>query len=62
MKVIALGGAGQEGSRTVRDLAASAQVESVVIGDLIFVILFIMALKALPTWRSGGVPITQLVE
>jgi saccharopine dehydrogenase-like NADP-dependent oxidoreductase len=34
MKVIALGGAGQEGSRTVRDLAASAQVESVVIGDL----------------------------
>ena len=31
-------------------------------GDLIFVILFIMALKALPTWRSGGVPITQLVE
>ena len=24
-------------------------------GDLIFVILFIMALKALPTWRSGGV-------
>lgn len=34
MKVIALGGAGQEGSRTVRDLAASAQVESVIIGDL----------------------------
>ncbi len=34
MKVIALGGAGQEGSRTVRDLAASVQVESVVIGDL----------------------------
>ena len=24
-------------------------------GDLIFVILFVMALKALPTWRSGGV-------
>jgi len=23
-------------------------------GDLIFVILFVMALKALPTWRSGG--------
>jgi saccharopine dehydrogenase (NAD+, L-lysine-forming) len=34
MKVIALGGAGQEGSRTVRDLAASAQVDSVIIGDL----------------------------
>ena len=24
-------------------------------GDLIFVVLFVMALKALPTWRSGGV-------
>ena len=24
-------------------------------GDLIFVILFVMALKGLPTWRSGGV-------
>jgi hypothetical protein len=24
-------------------------------GDLIFVILFVMALKALPTWRSGRV-------
>jgi hypothetical protein len=23
-------------------------------GDLIFVMLFIMALKALPTWRFGG--------
>jgi hypothetical protein len=23
-------------------------------GDLIFVILFVMALKALPTWSSGG--------
>ena len=23
-------------------------------GDLIFVILFVMALKALPTWKSGG--------
>jgi saccharopine dehydrogenase-like NADP-dependent oxidoreductase len=33
MKVIALGGAGQEGSRTARDLAAGVQVESVVIGD-----------------------------
>ncbi len=34
MKFLALGGAGQEGSRTVRDLVASAQVGSVVIGDL----------------------------
>ncbi|MCK9539261.1 saccharopine dehydrogenase family protein [Dokdonella sp.] len=34
MKFLALGGAGQEGSRTVRDLVLSAQVDSVVIGDL----------------------------
>jgi saccharopine dehydrogenase-like NADP-dependent oxidoreductase len=34
MKIIALGGAGQEGSRTVRDLAASGQVDAVIIGDL----------------------------
>jgi saccharopine dehydrogenase (NAD+, L-lysine-forming) len=34
MKVIALGGAGQEGSRTVRDLVESAFVDSVIIGDL----------------------------
>jgi hypothetical protein len=31
-------------------------------GDLVFVILFIMALKALPSWRSGGVPLTQFVD
>lgn len=34
MKIIALGGAGQEGSRTVRDLADSPEVTSLVIGDL----------------------------
>lgn len=34
MKILALGGAGQEGSRTVKDLIASDQVSSVVIGDL----------------------------
>lgn len=34
MKILALGGAGQEGSRTVKDLVASKQVNSVVIGDL----------------------------
>ncbi|HNP36524.1 MAG TPA: saccharopine dehydrogenase NADP-binding domain-containing protein [Woeseiaceae bacterium] len=34
MKIMALGGAGQEGSRTVRDLVASPMVESVVIGDI----------------------------
>lgn len=34
MKIIALGGAGQEGSRTVRDLAASELVESIIIADL----------------------------
>lgn len=34
MKYLALGGAGQEGSRTVRDLVASPGVDSVVIGDL----------------------------
>lgn len=34
MKVRALGGAGQEGSQTVRDLVGSTQVDSIVIGDL----------------------------
>lgn len=34
MKIIALGGAGQEGSRTVRDLVDSTMVASVVIGDI----------------------------
>lgn len=34
MKILALGGAGQEGSRTIKDLVASEQVGSVVIGDL----------------------------
>ncbi|WP_222564344.1 saccharopine dehydrogenase family protein [Novilysobacter antarcticus] len=34
MKILALGGAGQEGNRTVRDLVAGAGVASVVIGDL----------------------------
>lgn len=34
MKILALGGAGQEGSRTVRDLATSEQVTEVVIGEL----------------------------
>lgn len=34
MKFLALGGAGQEGRRTVRDLVARARVDSVVIGDL----------------------------
>ena len=34
MKILALGGAGQEGNRTVRDLVAGSGVASVVIGDL----------------------------
>jgi saccharopine dehydrogenase-like NADP-dependent oxidoreductase len=34
MKILALGGAGQEGARAVKDLAGSPQVEAVVIGDL----------------------------
>jgi len=34
MKILALGGAGQEGARAVNDLAASPQVEAVVIGDI----------------------------
>jgi len=41
MKVIALGGAGQEGSRTVRDLAASAQVDSAEQVDFIVDLLVI---------------------
>lgn len=34
MKILALGGAGQEGKRTVKDLVAGPGVDSVVIGDL----------------------------
>lgn len=34
MKILALGGAGQEGTRTVQDLVDSPQVTSVIIGDL----------------------------
>ena len=34
MKILALGGAGQEGARAVSDLAKSPQVEAVIIGDI----------------------------
>lgn len=34
MRVLALGGAGQEGARAVADLAKSPQVDAVVVGDI----------------------------